>query len=523
MAELFVFGDSLSDNGNLFAAQGGFFPPFPYFEGRLSNGIVAVEYLDNLLTNYEITPRGESTLPSNFAFAGATTGRSNSFDDDLLPIPIPDSGLPGLLDQIDTFAPLTSSLNADASDLYLVWAGPNNFLDVLGSKKAVDPVFQIRQGALDLGHAVTQLYNLGARDIVVPNMLNLGRLPASALFRADAAAVTRAFNAAVALEIDNLSFDITAVDVFSKGEAIAANPSDWGFTNTTDPAFIPPTLPVSNANEYFFWDVFHPTTHGHEVLAATIYDTINDPTASLTFNDLRGTNRSDTLTGTNRRDNIDGFAGNDIIRGLGQGDRLEGWNGNDQIYGDLGNDILSGGAGADLILGGQGHDVAFGGNRNDRMFGQGGNDILIGDCGSDRISGGAGRDYLWGAEDNDTLLGEAGHDILNGGNGVDSLLGGTGGDRLDGGIGDDILVGDLGLDQFVLRPDGGNDVVQDFVQGQDLLDVSNFGFTDFDTFVAGVTLSASTITFNVTDSVQLPGITATSLTATDFIFASTAA
>lgn len=520
MAELFVFGDSLSDNGNLSATLGGLFPPPPYFQGRLSNGSVAVEYLDNRLTDYEITPRSGATPSSNFAFAGATTGTSNSIDDDPLPIQLPPSGLPGLLDQIATFTPLASSLNADASDLYVVWAGPNNFLDILGAENAVDPVAQIRQGVLDLRNAVTQLYNLGARDIVLPNMLNLGRLPASASSRADAFAVTRAFNAALALEIDNLRFDITSVDLFSTGEAIAANPSAFGFTNITDPAFTFPLPPVSNANEYFFWDQYHPTTQAHEILADTIYDTVTGEIDPPTFINLRGTNLGERLTGTNRQDNVDGLAGDDFIRGLGQSDRLEGWAGNDRISGDAGNDILSGSVGADLIFGGQNNDIAFGGNQNDRMFGQEGNDILTGDRGSDRVSGGAGNDYLWGAEGNDTLLGEAGNDILNGGAGDDSLLGGAGRDRLDGGIGADVLVGGLGPDQFVVRPGGGRDIVRDFVRGQDRLDVSNFGFDDFDEFVGNVTLSATTIIFNATDSVRLLGVTATSLTATDFIFAS---
>ena len=36
---IYVFGDSLSDNGSLFAASGGMAPPSPpYFNGRFSNG-----------------------------------------------------------------------------------------------------------------------------------------------------------------------------------------------------------------------------------------------------------------------------------------------------------------------------------------------------------------------------------------------------------------------------------------------------------------------------------------------------
>ena len=64
-----VFGDSLSDNGNVFAATG-FFPPAPYAQ-RFSNGPVAVEYMASALG-----------LPLvNYAHGGATTG-SALFDPD---------------------------------------------------------------------------------------------------------------------------------------------------------------------------------------------------------------------------------------------------------------------------------------------------------------------------------------------------------------------------------------------------------------------------------------------------------
>ena len=55
-----VYGDSLSDNGNLFAATGS--PGSPYYNGRASNGLVAVGYLaalsgPTMLTNATICDR----------------------------------------------------------------------------------------------------------------------------------------------------------------------------------------------------------------------------------------------------------------------------------------------------------------------------------------------------------------------------------------------------------------------------------------------------------------------------------
>ena len=73
--EIYVFGDSFSDTGNVFNATKGAIPPSPaYFNGRFSNGPVWVEYLAPQL--------GLTFDPStNFAFGGATgaVGAGNAF------------------------------------------------------------------------------------------------------------------------------------------------------------------------------------------------------------------------------------------------------------------------------------------------------------------------------------------------------------------------------------------------------------------------------------------------------------
>ncbi len=63
-----VYGDSLSDNGNLFAATGN--PGAPYYQGRRSDGPVAVEYVASRL--------GVPLI--DHAWIGATTGIGNYGD-----------------------------------------------------------------------------------------------------------------------------------------------------------------------------------------------------------------------------------------------------------------------------------------------------------------------------------------------------------------------------------------------------------------------------------------------------------
>jgi phospholipase/lecithinase/hemolysin len=60
--EIYVFGDSLSDDGNVFEATEEDYPPSPpYFEGRLSNGPIWVEYLASEL----------GAESNNFAYGGS--------------------------------------------------------------------------------------------------------------------------------------------------------------------------------------------------------------------------------------------------------------------------------------------------------------------------------------------------------------------------------------------------------------------------------------------------------------------
>jgi phospholipase/lecithinase/hemolysin len=88
--ELYIFGDSLSDPGNLFDFSGGIFPPPPYFEGRFSNGPVWSEYFADLLDLSPARLLEAQTDPFaasegiNFAISGANSGDSNSTDNNPL-------------------------------------------------------------------------------------------------------------------------------------------------------------------------------------------------------------------------------------------------------------------------------------------------------------------------------------------------------------------------------------------------------------------------------------------------------
>ncbi len=107
-SDLIVYGDSLSDNGNLFAFDGGTYPPPPYYMGRMSNGPVAVEDLAHNL--------GLPLL--DFAWIGATTGVGNLVDGGTQTT-LGSDGLPGMLTQLA--ATKTGITPIAATSLVVVW------------------------------------------------------------------------------------------------------------------------------------------------------------------------------------------------------------------------------------------------------------------------------------------------------------------------------------------------------------------------------------------------------------------
>lgn len=478
-SEIFVFGDSLSDTGNSFKLTQGAIPPATFFfNGRTSNGPLALEILAARNPTLALNPL------NNFAFVGARTGTGNSNEDDLGGV-----DLPGLRDQIEAFKIGIGAGKADENGLYTIWAGPNDFLDFLGGSTSEDPAVLVAQGAANLTYAATTLNSLGAQQIVLPNMGDLGQLPFSRGFQAEATAISKAFNAAVALELGNLKFDVTEVDLFATTQEISQNPAKFGFTNVTDPLLLlklstpPPPVPgtpefFSNPAQFFFWDVFHPTTEGHAVLAETIDRTLAGEIPQLSFNQIFGTKNNDDLDGTSANDDLRGDEGNDTLSGCNGNDRLQGEDGNDRLFGDRGDDLLSGGKGEDSLWGGQGNDIAFGGSDRDRLWGESGNDILIGDDGDDLIYGGAGNDYLLGGAGRDWIWGDAGEDILNGGGGDDNLFGGAGSDSILGGEGDDLIFGGADADQFRFSNllSQGIDRIKDYQSGLDKIIISALGF-----------------------------------------------
>ena len=255
LAQIAVFGDSLSDNGNLYAAVG--YPPSPYRNGRASNGPAAVELLSQ-----------KTGLPLyDFAWFGATTGAGNDVDGGNQTT----LGAFGLLGMQAQYAYAKSFIAPIAPNtLFVVWGGPNDFL-TNGFSAAT-----AQTAASDLVGLVVQLQGLGAQHIVVPGMPDIGLTPAY-YGNAGATQLSFYFNQLLLAELPK---GATYIDTFGLMHQVVANPSAYGFTDVTDDCFNGVTV-CSNPNQYLFWDGFHPTTHGQEIIAAAIQNAAVPEPSSL--------------------------------------------------------------------------------------------------------------------------------------------------------------------------------------------------------------------------------------------------
>ena len=176
----------------------------------------------------------------------------------------------------------------------------------------------------------------------------------------------------------------------------------------------------------------------------------------------------------------------------------------------------------EYILGSVNSDTLSGMDGDDLLKGEDGADNLYGGKGFDTLIGGEGDDLLEGGNGTDDLQGDAGADTLIGGQGRDVLSGGAGADRLEDGKGVDRMTGGADADTFVLAADRKPDIILDFEDGTDLIDIAAWGVLNFveltvsDHVSGRVRIRYGDETIVVDDGAR--GLTASDFSADDFIF-----
>lgn len=165
-SQVVVFGASLSDTGNVFAATGGKTPgPAPYyFGGRWSNGPL---WIENVAAKVGKTVTRSSAGGTNFAYGGAKTCALAGVE----------PAVPDMCTQVALFLGATGG-KADSEALYVIDAASvgSNMLAVLGSGGAI-PNSAVTAAAPADTAAMMQLYNAGARHFLVRNVPDVGATP----------------------------------------------------------------------------------------------------------------------------------------------------------------------------------------------------------------------------------------------------------------------------------------------------------------------------------------------------------
>ena len=563
---VYVFGDSLVDPGNDLAAYN-FLKRFPfnvpdgaptadkgYFEGRFTDGYNYADLVSNKLISQATQatfPYGISTdligvpLPSvskpdgnnlSFAYGGATVGSGGD-------------PAPSLSTQTRIYH---DGFTADPNALYMINIGANDVLKLVPTGgtpvTGADAQTALANLASQIAQEVSGLYSNGARHIVVADIPDVSITPAyngavdEATRRSLLAQYVQTVDTLLQQDLNALNLPAgTVVDFDLKGytDAVAANPTAYDVTNTTQPlTAVQPNSPDPTGGGYLFFDKLHPTAQAHAQIASEVLAALNGTAVSWTAAPAIGAQVGGTVP----------FHGGEtfavsltagqtyVIEGLGVStasgtlsDPLV------RILDGAGNIVAQaddGGIGLDSHLqftaaatgdytlevrgvgvtdgtfklqadeaSGAGNMLLDGQLRgsNEAVAGGTGNDTIIALAGSNTLTGGDGGDSITGGSGYDDVNGNKGDDVIIGHSAVgDQLMGGQGNDWIDltassghnlvnGNLGNDLILGGSGGD--TLRGGQGADLViggagNDWLSG-DLGQNTLTGAGGADTFHAG--------------------------------------
>ncbi len=279
--QIIVFGDSLSDTGNVRdrtdSTSGGTinYPSqtFNYSDGRFTNSSdtdpSSITYVglwhEQLARTFLHIPAATFSLNGgfNYAFGGART------EDGVRAIAIVPTPIGDLVINIDDMGRQMDRYlfnnPIDPNALYIIWGGANDMFND-------DSPANVTATATRVTNLVGRLANAGAQHILVPNLPPLGALPASAedqqtvLDRNSASASFRTqLDADLTAMLNSIAPqgitpNVYRVDVWRNMIRLFSNPAVNGFTNTQTEA---QGNQSANPDQFLFWDGVHPTTAGH--------------------------------------------------------------------------------------------------------------------------------------------------------------------------------------------------------------------------------------------------------------------
>jgi phospholipase/lecithinase/hemolysin len=276
-----IFGDSLSDTGNLAAttyADCGTPIPGPlvdYTLGRATDGFdtipaarlftgVWIEQLAALLPTHPVVAPS-SVGGTNYAFGFATNAGGTS------PEVLSGLGTTCTVNIVDIGQQITNYLGTHPkitkNTLFIVWGGANDLLNSTSAGSVID-------AALKDAANVQRLIDAGATQFLIPNLPPLGETPAVLAEPSEIATANEAsvlYNDTLSASLDLLPIvnffrrlTIHRLNTYALFQDIASSPEPYFLANINTPA---QGLAIVNPDTYLFWDTLHPTTKGHNLLA----------------------------------------------------------------------------------------------------------------------------------------------------------------------------------------------------------------------------------------------------------------
>jgi phospholipase/lecithinase/hemolysin len=272
----YVFGDSLSDNGNAAETSNDPYPYPPSYHYAYTNGPVAVAVLAQSLglpalepslwaTNFQdinhLFPAG-FTPGTNYAFAGATANKVGYAD-----------FLWNLPQQVSAYTAHVNNV-ADPSALYVIMIGGNDVINAVTDPKQTGPAdTYLMDSVTSEVDQITTLAADGARNFLVVNVPNVGLIPllAGTAGAAPATDLSLLYDATLQTQLDDLALPagdaLHEFNLYAYNTAILENSGSYGFTNTKDPCYsnAPATdtsksgCSLSNIDSFIYWNDVHPT------------------------------------------------------------------------------------------------------------------------------------------------------------------------------------------------------------------------------------------------------------------------
>lgn len=280
VSNIVIFGDSLSDKGNLYEYMEHQIPPSPpYFEGRFSNGPIWIEQLINLYY-----PNKPQLHLFDYAFGGAIVAGKNDEDTVF-----------SLQHEIERYLSIHKD-SAQNDSLFMMWIGANNYLGI--PEDADKIIAEVNQGISD---SLDNLAKKGAKHIVVISLPDLGRLPFAIEFgfEQQLSYFSEAHNLLLTKTVEDMKVKYPDVQwlYFDVNKMLYDEinyPERYGFNDVRTPCYKPdnnsgqpqslmemventqPQQSTMDCKGYLFFDLVHPTEAAHRLMTLKLRHFLDD-------------------------------------------------------------------------------------------------------------------------------------------------------------------------------------------------------------------------------------------------------